>query len=381
LQLFCDRNIIYYKGGKNVKKTPLYDKHIELKGKVIDFGGWALPVEYSGILAEHEAVRTEAGLFDVSHIGEVTVKGKDAEKYIQKLVTNDISTMADGQIYYSPMCYPNGGVVDDLLVYRLGKDDYLLVINAANTDKDYQWFLDHLEGEVKIANVSDQYAQLALQGPKAEMILQKITETNLNEIGFFHFKTGVWFKGFTALVSRTGYTGEDGFEIYLAPDDAPILWDLLLEAGKSEGLIPAGLGARDTLRFEAALPLYGQEISQEITPLEAGLGFFVKLDKEDFIGKDALLKQKEEGIPRKLVGFEMVDRGIPRSHYDVRAEGKAIGFVTTGSFSPTLKKNIGLALIDAKYAQIGEIIEIVIRGKNLKAAIIKKPFYQKKYKK
>lgn len=364
-----------------MKKTPLYEKHVSLKGKVIDFGGWVLPVEYSGILQEHEAVRSAAGLFDVSHMGEVTVKGPDAEKYIQKMIVNDISTMNNYQIYYSPMCYPHGGVVDDLLVYKYNNEDYLIVINASNTEKDVQWFLDNQEGRVEIVNVSDKYAELALQGPKAQLILQKIADVDLNEIKFFHFMPDVKLNGVSALVSRTGYTGEDGFEIYLDPINAPLVWDQLLEAGKEEGLLPAGLGARDTLRFEACLPLYGQEIDQDITPLEAGLGFFTKLDKESFIGKEALVKQKQTGIPRKLIGFEMVDRGIARSHYEVQVKGEKIGFVTTGSFSPSLKKNIGLALIDEKYAREGGEIEIVVRNKNLSAKIIKKPFYSKKYKK
>jgi len=364
-----------------MKKTPLYEKHIDFKGKVIDFGGWALPVEYQGILSEHEAVRTAAGLFDVSHMGEVSVKGPDAEKYIQKMVANDISTMTNFQIYYSPMCYPDGGVVDDLLVYKYNNEDYLIVINASNTDKDFQWFQDHLEGNVEVSNMSPCYAELALQGPKSEVILQKLTSTNLDEIKFYHFKPEVKLQGISALVSRTGYTGEDGFEIYLDPKDAPAVWEKLLEAGKEEGLEPAGLGARDTLRFEACLPLYGQEIDKDITPLEAGLGVFVKLNKEDFIGKEALVKQKESGIPRKLVGFEMIDRGIARSHYEVEAGGEKIGFVTTGSFSPSLKKNVGLALIDTKYANEGGEIEVLVRNKKLKAKIIKKPFFRKNYKK
>lgn len=364
-----------------MKKTPLYEQHLALGGQVIDFGGWALPVQYRGILEEHQAVRQAAGLFDVSHMGEVTVKGGDAEKYIQKMVTNDISTMADGQIYYSPMCYPDGGVVDDLLVYRFSREDYLLVINAANTDKDYQWLESHLEGEVDLANISADYAELALQGPKAEAILQGLTEDDLAAIPFFHLQRDVDFRGVKALVSRTGYTGEDGFEIYLAPADAPRLWEMILAAGNEAGLLPAGLGARDTLRFEAVLPLYGQEIAQDITPLEAGLGTFVKLDKADFIGREALLRQKEAGIPRRLVGFEMVDRGIPRSHYEVEKAGKNIGFVTTGSFSPTLKKNIGLALIETAQAETGGELEVVVRGKRLKARIIPTPFYRKRYKK
>lgn len=364
-----------------MKTTPLYEKHLEQKGKIIDFGGWALPVEYSGILLEHEAVRTKAGLFDVSHMGEISVKGKDAEKYLQFIVTNDISLLAANQISYTTMCYPDGGVVDDLLVYKNSNTDYLLVVNASNTDKDFEWLESHVFGDVEVKNVSCEYAQLALQGPEAQTILQKLVKEDLNDIEFYHFKSNVDVSGIKTLISRTGYTGEDGFELYFDSLEGPKMWDLLLENGKDEGIVPAGLGARDTLRFEVSLPLYGQEIDKDITPLEAGLGFCVKLSKNDFIGKDALAKQKSEGLKRKIVGFEMVDRGIPRSHYEVFADGKKIGYVTTGSFSPTLKKNIGLALIDAECAKEGTDIEISIRNKNIKAKIIKKPFFNKKYKK
>lgn len=364
-----------------MKKTPLYEKHIQLKGKMIDFGGWSLPVEYTGIIPEHEAVRTKAGIFDVSHMGEITVKGEDSEKYLQMLLTNDISLLNNNQIAYTAMCYPHGGVVDDLLVYKYSNTDYLLVVNASNTEKDYQWMKENIFGNTEILNVSENYAQLALQGPLAEAILQKLTRKNLNEIEFYYFSDNVKIGNIEALVSRTGYTGEDGFELYFAYDKAEEMWDMILEAGKDEGLIPAGLGARDTLRFEASLPLYGHELDENITPLEAGLGFFVKLNKENFIGKEALAKQKSEGLQRKIVGFEMIDRGIPRNNYEVYAEGKKIGYVTTGSFSPTLKKNIGLALINSAYSKEGTEIEILIRNKNSKAKVIKKPFYSKKYKK
>ena len=364
-----------------MKKTPLYEKHIQLKGKMIDFGGWSLPVEYTGIIPEHEAVRTKAGIFDVSHMGEITVKGEDSEKYLQMLLTNDISLLNNNQIAYTAMCYPHGGVVDDLLVYKYSNTDYLLVVNASNTEKDYQWMKENIFGNTEILNVSENYAQLALQGPLAETILQKLTSKNLNEIEFYYFSDNVKVGNIEALVSRTGYTGEDGFELYFAYDKAEEMWDLILEAGKDEGLIPAGLGARDTLRFEASLPLYGHELNENITPLEAGLGFFVKLNKENFIGKEALARQKSEGLKRKIVGFEMIDRGIPRNNYEVYKEGEKIGYVTTGSFSPTLKKNIGLALIDSAYSKEGTEIEILIRNKNSKAKVIKKPFYSKKYKK
>ena len=363
-----------------MKQTPLYEQHVKLGGRIIDFGGWALPVQYTGIVEEHEHVRTAAGLFDVSHMGEITVKGRDAESFIQHLVTNDISKAVDGQAVYSPMCYPDGGVVDDLLVYRLGAEDYLLVVNAANTDKDYAWICEHLSGDVKAQNVSDKWAQLALQGPKAQEILQRLTDYPLGEIRFYRFAPNVRVAGCDALVSRSGYTGEDGFELYTDPVNAPALWQALLEAGKDDGLIAAGLGARDTLRFEAALPLYGQEISAEISPLEAGLNRFVKLDKQDFIGKDALARQAADGLKRKLVGFEMVERGIPRGHYEIEKGGKPIGFVTTGSFSPTLKSNIGLALIQSEYAADGAEFDVVIREKPVKAHVIPIPFYSKKYK-
>ncbi|NLP29607.1 MAG: glycine cleavage system aminomethyltransferase GcvT [Clostridiales bacterium] len=364
-----------------MKKTPLYEKHLELSGKIVDFGGWALPVEYSGIIQEHEAVRNAAGLFDVSHMGEVLIEGKDAESFVQKMVTNDISTMKDFQIYYSPMCYEDGGVVDDLMVYKYNNEKYLLVINASNTEKDIEWLESKVSGDVKINNLSDKYALLALQGPKAEAILQKLTDTNLDDLGFFEFIDGMKLRDVSALVSRTGYTGEDGFEIYLAPGDAARLWDLIMEAGSSEGLKPAGLGARDTLRFEACLPLYGNELDKDITPLEGGLGYFVKLTKDDFIGKEALAKQKSEGLKRKVCCFEMLDRGIARSGYEIYSGEEKIGFVTSGTYSPTLKKNLGMAMLDVDFTEIGTEIIVEVRNRKLKAQIVKKPFYTKKYKK
>ena len=354
-----------------MKKTPLYEKHCELGGKMINFGGWTLPVQYTGIIEEHKKVRTAAGLFDVSHMGEIIVMGPDAEAFLQKMITNNIEGVKEYKIVYSPMCYPNGGVVDDLLVYKYSSEYFLVIVNAANTDKDYQWFNENIEGQVEVKNVSDSYALLALQGPEAEKILQKLTDTPLEQLKFFSFNPDIEVDGKKAIVSRTGYTGEDGFEIYIDPEYAPMIWDKLLVAGKDNGLVPVGLGARDTLRFEVALPLYGQEISQDITPLEASLERFVKLDKDDFIGKQALAKQKEEGLKRKITGFEMVDRGIPRSRYEVQVNGKNIGFVTTGSFSPSLEKNIGLALIDIEYSQTGTELDIVIRNRPLKARTVK----------
>ena len=363
-----------------MKKTPLYQNHCKLRGKIIDFGGWALPVQYTGIIEEHERVRNAAGLFDVSHMGEIEVMGKDAAKMIQLLVTNDISKTQDGQVVYSPMCYPDGGVVDDLLIYQINPEHYLLVVNASNTDKDFEWIVQNLNGDVKAENVSDRYAQLALQGPNAQAILQKLTDFPLDDIRFFRFAQNVKTGTCEALISRSGYTGEDGFEIYMPSEDASGLWEDILEAGSDEGLLPIGLGARDTLRFEAALPLYGHEISQDISPLEAGLDNFVKLNKDDFIGKQALYAQKEHGVTRRLTGFEMVERGIPRNGYEVQVKADRIGFVTTGSFSPTLKKNIGLAMIDSASSKENTEIDIIIRDKPVKAKIIKIPFYTKKYK-
>ena len=365
-----------------LKRTPFYDLYSDFaESRCIDFGGWELPVQFTGIVKEHEAVRQQAGLFDVSHMGEFMVIGSGAEAFLQKMTTNDVSRLADGAAQYTLLCYPNGGVVDDLLVYRLSEGRYMLVVNASNIDKDFQWLQEHLTsefGEVALTNVSDETLLLALQGPLAETILTEVTDAPISELKPFHFIERITICGVEVLVSRTGYTGEDGFEIYAPVDAAEALWRGLLAAGSPHGLTPAGLGARDTLRFEAKLPLYGQELSADITPLEAGLQFFVKLDKTDFIGRDALLQQKEAGLPRRLVGLEMIDRGIPRSHYPVYADGVKIGEVTTGTQSPTLKRNLGLALIGTAYSEIGTEVYVEIRGKQLKAVVIKAPFYKYK---
>jgi len=362
-----------------MKKTPLYEKHCALGAQMIDFGGWMMPVQYRGILEEHEQVRQAAGLFDVSHMGEIMVRGKGAFAYLQKLVTNDLSGAVRGRIIYSPMCYPDGGVVDDLLIYKLSEEEYLVVVNASNTDKDFAWFEENLIDDVEIADLSPQYAQIAIQGPKAQVILQKLTDFSLEKIRFYHFEDNVSVCGIPGIVSRTGYTGEDGFEIYLPSEKAGLVWDELLKTGGPLGLVPVALGARDTLRFEVALPLYGHELSADITPLEAGLGRFVKLSKADFIGRDALIRQNEEGPQRKLIGFEMTGRGIARNGYPVNYQDKEIGYVTTGSYSPSLKKNLGLALVEAAFS--GDKIEIIIRNKAVEAAVITYPFYSKKYKK
>jgi len=359
-----------------VKKTPLYDVHVALGGKIIDFGGWALPVQYSSILNEHHAVRNAAGLFDVSHMGEILIEGSGAQEFIQQMVTNDISKVSPGRIVYSPMCYRNGGTVDDLLIYHLDTNRYLLVVNASNTQKDYDWLKDNCSiKSISIKDVSSDYGLIAIQGPASQKILQKLTSTSLEDIRFFRFLDNVEVAGVKAMVSRTGYTGEDGFELYVAADQTVRLWEEIMEAGNQEGLVPAGLGARDTLRFEAALPLYGQELSPNISPLEAGLDRFVKLNKQDFIGKDALIKQARAGLERKLVGFEMIDRGMPRTGYKIQGDGKEIGFVTSGGMAPTLKKNVGMALVKIQYSNLGDEFYIQVRGKALKARVISTPFY------
>ena len=364
----------------SLKRTPLYEMHLKYGGKMVDFGGWELPVQYQGIIKEHDMVRQKAGLFDVSHMGEIDVQGEKARTLSRKSVTIIFQTMEEHQIQYTPMCYPHGGVVDDLLVYKYSPTHFLLVVNAANESKDYAWIKEHVQPGVEVQNVSAQFAKLAIQGPLAEEILQKITDTDLRGIKFFYIKPDVKVAGVECLVSRTGFTGEEGIELYLQPDNAPRVWEALLQAG-GDNISPAGLGARDLLRFEAKLPLYGQEMDQDVTPLEAGLGFFVKLDGPDFIGKEALVKQKQAAAPRMLIEFEMIDKGIPRSHYPVQKDGQQIGWVTSGSHSPTLGKSVGLALVKRDAFQEGGEIDIIIREKPFRARMGKGIFYQKKTKK
>ncbi len=361
-----------------LRRTPLYPMHLKYDGNMIDFGGWELPVEYkaTGILAEHHQVRRKAGLFDVSHMGEVDIRGEQAGAFVQELVTNDISTLKENQVCYSPMCYPDGGCVDDLLVYKHSRDHYFLVINAANTDKDFAWMQEHKIPGVTLENVSSRYAELALQGPLAEGILQSICDTDLKEINYYWFRPGVKVAGIDCLISRTGYTGEDGFELFTSPDKACDLWEAILEAGKG-AVLPIGLGARDTLRFEAKMPLYGHELDKGITPLEARLDRFVRLDKPSFIGKEALARQKEKGPERLLVEFEMTERGIPRAHYEVQKNGQNIGWVTSGGYAPTLGKNLGLALVKSEFAKPGEEIDIIIRNKPVKARTGQGLFYRR----
>lgn len=361
------------------RKTPLYETHVKYGGKIVEFGGWLLPVQYTGILDEHKAVREKAGLFDVSHMGEVLVKGPGALAFLQNLVTNDVATMTDNKVQYTPMCYPDGGTVDDLLIYKRNNQEYFLVINAANIEKDWNWLQENSRGfNVELTNLSDQTAELALQGPLAETILRKLTDAPIEQLGYYWFIPEVLLAGKTVMVSRTGYTGEDGFEIYCQPDEAAYFWEAIMEVGQSYGLVPAGLGCRDTLRFEAALPLYGHELSAGISPIEAGIGKFVSLDKGEFNGRAVLAEQKQNGPRRKVAGFVLTGRGIARAGYPVVYEDCQIGSVTTGSYAPTLEQNIGLALVEAEYAKVGQSFAVEIRGKKIPAEVIKKPFYHRK---
>lgn len=369
-----------------LKRTPLFEVYKDYKNvKIIDFGGWELPVNFEpGIIAEHMAVRENAGLFDVSHMGEITVEGPGSEDFVDWLVTNDVKSMKDFQCMYSPMCYPHGGIVDDLMVYRYSPEKYLLVVNAANSDKDFDWITkenDYIKTKnplPAIKNFSAEYGQIAFQGPKANEYMKGIVGDVVDSIEFFHFKDEIELGGAKCIVSRTGYTGEDGFEIYCSSDAVADVWNELLEQTADKGVIPCGLGARDTLRFEAKLPLYGHELTQDISPLEANLSVFVKLDGDDFCGRDALVKQKEEGIPRSLRGCEMVDRGVPREHYKVYSvEGEEIGSVTSGSKSIMLDKFCGLVLIKRGMGlKIGDEIEIEIGKKRRRAKLVKTPFYK-----
>lgn len=374
-----------------LKRTVLYDVYKNYDGvKLIDFGGWELPVNFkTGIIGEHMAVRENAGLFDVSHMGEITVEGEKGEELINWLVTNDISAMHDNQCMYSPMCYPDGGVVDDLLVYRYNRNKFLVVVNASNIEKDYKWISEENEWirntsvKPSLENISGRISQIAFQGPKAESYLKELVGPEVGDIDFFHFRDDLKIDGKSAIISRTGYTGEDGFEIYIANEDAAHIWDFLYNSTRDRGVIPCGLGARDTLRFESKLPLYGHELTKDISPLEANLSYFVRLDKKDFCGKSALAAQKEKGIPRTLRGCEMVDKGVPRAGYTVHLNGKEIGFVTSGTKSPILNKFLGLVLITRGTGlKIGDEIEVNINGKYKKARLVKTPFYKntKQYK-
>ncbi len=343
---------------------------------MVDFGGWEMPVQYSGIIDEHQVVRTSVGLFDVSHMGEVEIRGPEALKLTNYATTNNAGRLKDGQAQYSGLLYAHGGFVDDVLVHRVAADHYFFCVNASNQEKDYEHVrgLNRFDAEVEYA--SPRYAQLAIQGPKAPAVLQRLTPVDLAGIRYYWF-TGGRVSGAEARIARTGYTGEDGFEIYLAPADAPRIWSELMEAGREYGIKPCGLGARNTLRLEAKMALYGHEIDASISPWEADLAWIVKLDKGDFLGRAALVEQKEKGIRRKLAGFEMRGRGIAREGYQILVEGVPAGWVTSGSPSPTLNKNIGLCYMPVNEAGIGRAIQVVVRGQPVDAVIVETPFYKR----
>ncbi len=362
---------------KAPQKTPLYDAHVEAGGKMVPFAGWLMPVRYGSDLEEHRAVRTAAGLFDVSHMGEIRVRGEGALAFLQRVTPNDVAKLEIGRCHYSALLTPQATYVDDLLIYRLAEDEFLVVVNASNIDEDFAWLDNQPHPGCEIENQSDRYALLALQGPKAKEILARHTGADLDGIRYYGFAAGQQVAGATCLISRTGYTGEDGFELYLDPEDAPRIWRTLLESGADLGLKPAGLGARDTLRLEAGMALYGHEIDLGTTPYEANLGWVVKLNKGDFLGRDVLAAQKQNGVDRKLVGFEMVGKGIARQGYKVWWNGAEAGDVRSGSFSPTLEKAIGTAYVPAAAAAPGTPLEIEIRNKRVEAVVVPMPFYKR----
>ena len=354
------------------KRTCLYDKHVALGALISPFGGFDMPIQYSGIVDEHLAVRNSCGVFDVSHMGEVTVRGHQAEEYVNHIFTNDVRDMPAGKILYGMMLYPDGGTVDDLLVYKMGDNAYFIVINAANIDNDWQWMQQQAEGyDIEMHNVSDSYGQLAVQGPEAVTVVEEVLGLECSELAFYTVKTAG-----DIIVSRTGYTGEDGFEIYDSHEYIREAWGRLIQSGRCK---PCGLGCRDTLRFEVGLPLYGDELSADISPVMAGLAFFCKLDKPEFIGKDALVAQKAEGVAKKLVGIELADKAIPRHGYAVLKDGEKIGEVTTGYHTISTDKSVCMALIDARHAKLGTPLEVQIRKKTFPGVVVKKKFYEKHY--
>ena len=356
------------------KRTCLYDKHVKQGALISPFGGFDMPILYSTIIDEHQAVRTDCGVFDVSHMGEVTVKGADAERYVQHIFTNDVSKIEAGQILYGMMLYDNGGTVDDLLVYKMAENDFFLVINAANIDKDWEWMQKQAESfNIELLNRSEDYGQIAVQGPNAETVVEEVLGIPCKELTFYTVKTVG-----DVIISRTGYTGEDGFEIYASHNYICDCWDKLMESGRCK---PCGLGCRDTLRFEVGLPLYGDELSADISPVMAGLSMFCKLDKEEFVGKDALVDQKTNGVAQKLVGIELEGKAIPRHGYTVLKDGEPIGEVTTGYHSISTDKSVCMALVKAEYGKLGTPLEVQIRKKTFPGVVVKKRFYDKHYKK
>lgn len=361
----------------SLKRTPLYGEHVAAGARIVEFAGWEMPVQYAGVMEEHRAVRTAAGLFDVSHMGEVRVRGAGAEGFLQRLTPNDVSKLAPGRAHYSGLLTERGTYVDDVLVYRLGKEEFLVVVNAGNAPRDVAWIAERAEGEAEVVDECDRWALLALQGPKALAILAPLASRDPAALRYYGFAEGE-VAGIPALLSRTGYTGEDGFELYVAPENAAALWRRLVAEGAPHGLVPAGLGARDTLRLEAAMALYGHEIDEATTPFEAGLDWVVKLDKGDFLGREALLAQRRDGVSKKLVGFTVDGRGIARQgHAVVDASGDRIGVVTSGTFSPTFERALGLAYVPPDLAAAGTGLTLDVRGKALAATVTEIPFYRR----
>jgi aminomethyltransferase len=360
----------------SLRTTPLNAVHRRMGAKMVDFGGWDMPVQYSGVMDEHATVRQRVGLFDVSHMGEIEVRGPEALKLVNYVSTNDASKLKLGQAHYSGLLYEHGGFVDDILVHKVADDSFFLCVNASNQDKDYEHIASHNNFDCTVENAGPKYAQIAVQGPKAIETLQKLTPAELAPIKYYWF-TDNTVGNTPARIARTGYTGEDGFEIYVAPSEAPRIWDELLAAGEEFGIKPAGLGARNTLRLEAAMALYGHEIHASITPWEANLNWIVKLDKGDFVGRDALVKQKEQGITRRLIGFEMQERGIGRDGYEVCCEGSNVGWVTSGGPAPTLNKNIGLCYLPVQHCEIGRSIQVMVRNQPVAAVTVPTPFYKR----
>ncbi|HAO92977.1 MAG: glycine cleavage system protein T [Deltaproteobacteria bacterium GWC2_56_8] len=362
-----------------LKRTSLYDIHLSLGARIVDFAGWEMPVQYRGVIEEHLAVRTACGIFDVSHMGEVEVSGPRAEEAVRLLMTNDIGRVTDGQCQYTLLCYPHGGVVDDTIVYRFNSERFLFCVNASNTDKAFEWIKGQVSDIALVENLSDEYGQIAIQGPNAASILEDLSDVPPSEIKPFHFVMAELAGGIEAIVSRTGYTGEDGFEIYLTPSEAPELWGALMYSGEEFGIAPVGLGARDTLRLEMGYPLYGHELGEGITPIEANLGKYVKLEGREFIGAEALRAQKASGVKKTLIGLKMKDPGIPRAGYEIAKNGEKIGDVVSGTMSPSLKSGIGTGFVEPAFREPGTEIDVVIRGRAAKAEVVKPPFYKRPY--
>ncbi len=362
-----------------MRQTPLYDAHVRLGARMVDFGGWSMPVSYgTGILDEHRATRAAVGVFDVCHMGEVHFRGPRAGEALQRLVTNDLGKLTDGRALYTVACLETGGIVDDLIVYRISGTHYLVVVNAANHDKDLDWFVQHARGACELDDASDGTGLIAFQGPAAERALQPLTDAPLDRLSRFSLASDCRTAGLRTSIARTGYTGEDGFEIFCAAGDAPALWDRLVEAAARVGGKPVGLGARDTLRMEARLPLYGQDLDETTTPLEAGLGWVVKLDGAPFIGREALQAQKRAGVTRKLAGFVMLGRGVARHDYPIETpDGAPLGTTTSGGPAPTVGKNIGLGYVPVAYDVAGTRVVVDCRGKRVDAEIVAGPFYKR----